>query len=610
MSLFAELKRRNVIRMAGLYLVAAWLIVQVGETLLPVFGAPEWVLNTIVLLLAIGFVPALVFAWVFEVTPEGIKRDRDVTPGQSIAPLTARRMDRSITVVLALALVFLAVDRFMLERPPAPVAGEKPAQVASEAASTGATTATQEAAAPVNRKSIAVLPFTDLSPGHDQEYFSDGMSEEILNALAQIKDLKVAGRTSSFYFKGRNEDLRSIASALGVANVLEGSVRKQGDRVRITAQLIQASDGFHLWSDSYDGTLDNVFELQERIARAITDQLRVILDAGQQVRLAQEATHSTQAHQEYLRGRYFWSRRSYQNLEIAEQAFKKALAADPGYAEAWAALAQTYALLFEYSVNDPASPGVRDTSAQALDAAEHALQLDPGSSAALSARAVVRFQYRSDWAAGEADFRAAVASNPADSTARQWYGEFLMLQRRWPEAAEQMDAALAIDPLAPIFHMAKANLLAFQGQKLAALTEYDEALRLFPTMYVALKGKCFALLELRRYAEAAKVAEKLSGNEGETMRLLVSALEDASKADSAVERILVDGPGGIAGKPRMLMLLGRKELALRELERLVAERDPLDVYIYVVPEFEPLWQEPGFQALLRRVGVPVSAPKP
>ncbi|MEZ5461225.1 tetratricopeptide repeat protein [Dokdonella sp.] len=619
MSLFAELKRRNVIRMAGLYLVGAWLIVQVAETLLPLYETPDWVLKTLVLLLAIGFVPALIFAWIFELTPEGIKRDAEVVPDRSLGGnsqetslpnYTARRMDRSIIVVLAVALIFFCVDKFVLQRTPTSASGQQPATASTDSKGAESESGASNSPSLSSKKSIAVLPFSDLSPGHDQEYFSDGMSEEILNALAQVKDLKVAGRTSSFFFKGKNENLRDIGNALGVANVLEGSVRKQGDQVRITAQLIQTSDGFHLWSESYDGNLANVFELQERIARAITDELKVVLDAGQQERLARQTTSNADAHQLYLRGRYFWSRRSYRNLEIAEESFKQALVDDPDYADAWAALAQTYALLFEYSINDPESPGRRDTSAEALDAAEHALRLNPQSSAALSARAVVRFQYRYDWKAAEEDFRAAVASNPADSTALQWYGEFLFLQRRGEEAGMQLDAALAVDPLAPIIHVAKANSLAYQGRTDAAVLQYDEALRLFPTMYVALKNKCFALIEQRRFDEAAALIDRLPGDSAEVMRLLIAAMQDDTLADNAVERILETGPGGVGGKPRMLMFLGRKELAMTELEKLFAAHDPLNVYLYAVPEFEPLWQEPRFQALLHQIGLSAAESAP
>ncbi len=223
MSLFAELKRRNVIRMAGLYLVAAWLVVQVAETLLPLYDTPAWMLKTIVLLLAIGFVPALVFAWVFEVTPDGIKRDVAVVPGQSIAPYTARRMDRMITVLLVLALGYFAIDKFVLapKREPALVEASRPEPKPGKPA--------DGSARPATDNSIAVLPFVNMSSDPEQEYFSDGLSEELLNQLAQIPQLRVIARTSSFSFKGKEVDVATIAKTLNVAHVLEGSVRKSAN---------------------------------------------------------------------------------------------------------------------------------------------------------------------------------------------------------------------------------------------------------------------------------------------------------------------------------------------------------------------------------------------
>ena len=609
MKLLTELKRRNVIRMAGLYLVGAWLLIQIAETLLPIFHTPDWVLQALVVLLAIGLLPALVFSWVYELTPEGLKRDAEVDPASSIAPRTAQRMDRLMVLGLLAVVAIVITDRFWpaASAPRDDAATEQTTRMqADSVADSAAPAATSTAPA----KSIAVLPFTDLSPDRDQEYFSDGMSEEILNALAQIQDLKVAGRTSSFFFKGKNEDLRAVGQALGVSNVLEGSVRKQGDQVRITAQLIQVSDGFHLWSQSYDGDLSDVFELQERIARAITDELKVILSGDQQQRLTRQGTDNVVAHQQYLRGRYFWNRRGYENLRSAEQAFRAALAADPDYVDAWAGLAQTQALIFEYSVNDPDSPGRVDTSAEALDAAEHALRLNPDSSAALSARAMVRGQYHFDWAAAEKDFRAAIASNPRDSTALHWYGEMLMYQRRWEESAAQLDAAIGIDPLAPILHVARAHSLAQRGEPEAALPFYDEALRLLPGMYVALKAKAFALLKLARFDEAAQVATQIAGGAGRAMQALAAAMKDPTLTEQTLGILRADGPGGVSGTPRMLMLLGRNDLALDQLERLFAEHDPLNAYLYCISEFDALSSDPRYQALLDQLGLPLPGATP
>ncbi len=272
MNLLAELRRRNVIRMAGLYLVGAWLITQVAGTILPMFDAPDWVARTVVVLLAIGFIPALVISWVFELTPDGLRREDEVAlaePSDSTEPSTARRMNQMIVVVMALALGYFAFDKFVLV-PGRENASEASAKVSEPPDSALAVRASQpDAAKAIDAKSIAVLAFVNMSADKNNEYFSDGVAEEILNALTKIDDLKVAGRTSSFYFKGRNETINTIGSTLGVAHVLEGSVRKQGDKVRITAQLIRAKDGFHLWSETYDGDLKDVFALQEKIAQAI-----------------------------------------------------------------------------------------------------------------------------------------------------------------------------------------------------------------------------------------------------------------------------------------------------------------------------------------------------
>src|SRR5437868_10049979 len=261
MSLFTELTRRKVFKVGGAYLVVAWLAVQAASIGFPAFDAPPWALRIFILVALLGFPIALVFAWAFEFTPGGIK------------PESGTRSTRAILGVAA-ALSALAFFWYFKGQPSY-----------REGTPLAATAATPALAAAINQKSIAVLPFSDLSPAHDQDYFSDGMAEEILNALAQVKDMKVAGRTSSFFYKGKNEDLRAIGKALGVANILEGSVRKQGDKVCITAQLIRSDDDFHLWSQAYDGDLSDVFQLQERIARAITDQLKVVLSDDQKTHL-------------------------------------------------------------------------------------------------------------------------------------------------------------------------------------------------------------------------------------------------------------------------------------------------------------------------------------
>src|SRR5438093_4513359 len=274
---FAELKRRNVIRMAGLYLVGAWLVVQVAGTVLPMFGAPEWLPRTIVVLLAIGFVPAVIFSWVFELTPEGLKRDEDVAPEQSIAPQTGRRMDRMIIVVLALALGYFAFDKFVLapRREAALVASALP----------------NESKSVINAKSVAVLPFENLSEEKQNEYFAEGVQDEILTDLAKIADLKVISRASVMHYKsGAARNLRQIGKELGVANVVEGSVQRAANRVRVNAQLVDARTDRHLWAQTYDRDLADVFAIQSEIAKTIADQLQAKLTGQEEQLIAAKPT--------------------------------------------------------------------------------------------------------------------------------------------------------------------------------------------------------------------------------------------------------------------------------------------------------------------------------
>ena len=593
MSLFAELQRRNVFRAAAAYMALGWVVTQVTSTVAPALHLPEWIVPVVVWIGVIGFPFVIVFSWVFELTPEGLKRERDIdrNASASITHHTARRLDHLAIGLFCVAIVLFVVDRFV-----------------PRASAPATSSSTAAANAPADNKSIAVLPFADLSPGHDQEYFSDGVAEEILDALAQVPDLKVAGRTSSFYFKGKNETLQAIGTALGVANVLEGSVRTQGTKVRITVQLIQARDGFHLWSQSYDGDLSDVFQLQERIAHAITDQLKVVLQGGQKTQLAAKSTGNVEAHQQYLRGRYFLARRGMPNLRDAVTAFKAAIEADHDYTDAWAGLAQTYALIPEYSVFDPAGNGqMVDTIAQALEAADHALQLDPASSKALSARAYVRVGSQFDWTAAEADYRAAIASDPRDSTAHQWYGEMLMYQRRWSEAAVQFDAGIAVDPLAPIVQMSRALSVWYQGKGEAAVASMDESLRLQPDFYNSLVIRPIILADLHRFDQAVVAAGAVPEPLRETMLSFVAAMQDPARTDAAVQQLNMHAPGGLTGKPVMLAMLGRHDLALAELERLFAQHDPYREFLYAVPQFEPLHGDPRFQALLKQINLPLKA---
>ena len=596
MSLTDELKRRKVFKVGAAYLVVAWLAVQAASIGFPAFDAPLWALRIFILVALLGFPVTLVLAWVFESTPEGVRLDGSTAGNKRILAAAAA------LVLLALGWYFLGQPAFRKDetgsaslstaRDGSPVSGHATEKVVD--------------AVPIPAKSIAVLPFNDMSPEHDQEYFSDGMAEEILNALAQVQDLKVAGRTSSFFFKGKNEKLPAIGAALGVANVLEGSVRKQGSKVRITAQLIRADNGFHLWSQTYDGDLTDVFELQEHIARAITDALKVVLEGDQKTRLAQLTTQNVEAYQQYLRGIYFFNRRGYRNLQDSIAAFKAALALDPAYVDAWAGLAQTLAIFDNYAEVESDRRERGKTDVEAIAAADRALQLQPELVSALVGRAYARTRLF-DWLGAEADYRAAVALNPRDVAARLWYGQFFMHQRRWREAAEQMDQAVALDPLSPIVHYSRGWLQDSQGDFAGALPHHDEALRLEPGLYIALVNKLEDLVDLGRYEAAIATAQDMPEPRRATFLSVIAALQNPSRVNDAIKQ-LISYPLGGTDQPWAFAKLGKYDLALAELERQFREHDSYRMMLCLVPAFKPFYSDPRFQALLRQMKLPESAP--
>ena len=330
-SFFAELKRRNVLRMAGLYLVGAWLVVQVAGTVLPMFGAPEWLPRTIVVLLAIGFVPAVIFSWVFELTPQGLKREEDVAPEHSITPQTGRRMDRTIIVVLVLALGYFAFDKFVLtpRREVALVSSAVP----------------NESRSVINAKSIAVLPFDNMSADKADEYLSDGMTEELLNVLSQSARFACArAEVPASLLKGRprTDIFRKVGEQLHVDAVLEGSVRKAGDKLRIPAQLINVADGFHLWSETYDGDMKDILAIQSDVAQHVVKALQVKLGVDEARALTKTPTENAEAYRLYLLGRYHFAKATRAGWSNAIQAFEQALQLDPNFTFALCGLTDNY----------------------------------------------------------------------------------------------------------------------------------------------------------------------------------------------------------------------------------------------------------------------------
>jgi TolB-like protein/tetratricopeptide (TPR) repeat protein len=436
LSLFNELKRRNVFRVAAAYIIVGWLLLQVSDTLVPALRLPDWFHSGVAFLLIMGFPVALIFAWAFEMTPEGIRKEKDVERSQSITRITGRKLDFTIIGLLALTLAYMAIDKFLL-------APDRAAEPQASAISSPAEPAVVPEEEKASQNSIAVLPFVNMSDDAGNEYFSDGISEEILNALAGVEDLKVAGRTSSFTFKGRNEDLRTIGEALGVSHILEGSVRKAGMQVRITAQLIKADDGFHLWSETYDRELTDIFAIQDEIAQAIFDQLKVHLTGEPGEMQFTFSSADPEAFDLYLEAKQKTYSRERAALQESATLLERAIVLDPGYAPAHAQLAITTLLLSERVYGTIPWQESLDKAEAALD---QALSLDPESAEVWTGRGLYLYRL-GEYQEAVAALRRALAINPSLVDARQWLANSLNRLGELDESFRARKEVLVRDPL-------------------------------------------------------------------------------------------------------------------------------------------------------------------
>jgi adenylate cyclase len=588
-SFFSELKRRNVIRAAGLYLVGAWLLTQVSSTVLPMFGAPDWLPRSIVVLLAIGFIPTLIFSWVFELTPEGLKRDEDVKPEQSIAPQTGRRMNHMIIAVLLLALGYFATDKFVL----APRRASLPYDSSSAASS----------------KSIAVLPFENLSDDKGNAYFSDGITEEILNALAQIPNLKVAARRSAFQFKGKDLDLRKIGQALGVAHILEGSLQKAGDQVRINVQLVDAQNGVQAWSEKFDRKLDNVFAVEDEIAKAIATKLRVQLTGGAGQPLVGDSTNNPQAHELYLRGLTLLAARG-PGLREADDSFQQAVKLDPNYAQAWGALAITDLLLPAYGLDsfDASLP-------RAESAAQRALSLDSNTASAYVAVGLAN-TIRCRWPEANEAFRHALVLAPGDAEAVNQYAQFLSAIGQLEPSLREIERAQQLDPLSPIIGVIHAGALAALGRDDAAEAEIKKILEAHPEFAPTHAWAAAQYIERKMYPKAEaelRSLGKLSGQNGDAKALLARGLADPTQRAAALASLETSPDHADIRQDTIwyawyLILFGERDRALNELEIFAVKHNSSFVSLLWNRSFDPLRDEPRFKAVLAKLSLPYTPP--
>ncbi len=596
---FAELKRRNVYKVAVAYAVVAWLVIQAASIFFPAFDAPPWVMKIFIIVVIFGFPVALIFSWAFEITPEGIKLESEIEANKSIARRTGRKI---VAVTIALAVVAAGLFVYQLVRP-APrsiLEGGAPA--------TPGAPSLAGARPSIPEKSIAVLPFENRSEDKANAYFADGIQDEILTRLSKIADLKVISRTSTQHYKSAPENLPEIAKQLGVAHILEGSVQKSGEAVRVNVQLIKASNDSHLWADTFDRKLTDVFAVESEIAKSIADTLKAKLTDSEEHAISARPTENTKAHQFYLKGRYFWNKRTGPDLQTAIDYFKQAIEQDSNYALAYAGLADSHVLLPYYGAGT-----LQQSIPPANAAAQKALELDPTLAEPHSTLGLILYS-TFDFAESKREFERAIALNPNDATAHQWFGngplivtgEFeraiaegkraveldplslvvntdlavgYTMARRYPEAIEQFNNILAMDPQFYYARWAFGLALQFDGQLPEAIAQYKKAAELTDDPFV------LAWLA-QGYAQA--------GQRDEALKLLAQMDELATKRYVGAWSFAI-----------VHLALGEKEKAIDELERAFRERsDPFITFIKVSPLFDPLRGDPRFQALLAKAFSP------
>jgi adenylate cyclase len=585
-SLFTELKRRNVFRVAAAYLVGAWLLVQVSATLFPVFGFGAAAVRVAVIVLAIGFIPALIFAWVFEITPVGLKRESEVGRNQSIAPHTGKMLDRIIMVVLVLALGYFAFDKFVLSE-------SRQVTIAEEAHRAGRSEAL---VASYGEKSIAVLPFVDMSADKDQEYMSDGIAEELLNLLAKIPQLRVIARTSSFAFKGEKIEIAEIAKKLNVAHVLEGSVRKSGNQIRITAQLIRASDSSHLWSETYDRSLDDVFAIQDEISAAVVAQLKItLLGAAPKVKETDPKAYAL-----------FLQARQLQNLVTAEGfaqsivLYQQALAIAPDYATAWVGLSEIYSVQTRGGLR-PFDEGY----ALAREAASKALAIDPDNAVAHAQLGRLAIAFDGDLAAAARHFERALQLDPANLHILLYAGNLTAGLGRAEESVALSEYVVIRDPVNASSQFALGIDYLSVGRPDEAMTPLRTALSLSPGMFSAQFWLGSALLR-KGEPDAALAAMQLES--WEPMRLVglamaYHALGRTAESDTVLAELIDKYDKILAYDIAYVMAYrGEAERAFEWLDKAVRYKDTGLSFISTQAEFTNIHKDPRWLPFLESIG--------
>ena len=581
----AELKRRNVYKVAVAYIVAGWALSQGIAQVFPVFDVPNWVIRLIVLLIILGFPVAIVFAWVFELTPEGIKRTE---VADAMPPTTGYKKRAWIYIVVIGAI--LSIGLFFLGRYSAVNGAPRHSEAATE----------------MPQKSIAVLPFDNLSRDPDNAYFAEGVQDEILTRLAKVADLKVISRTSTQHFKSTPENLPQIAKQLGVTNILEGSVQKAKDQVRVNVQLINALTDAHLWAEIYDRKLTDIFSVESDIAKTIADTLQAKLTGSEQTAMSKKPTANSAAYELYLKGRFFWNKRTGNDLKTAADYFQRAIDADPSYANAYAGLAESYLLIPLFGAGTP-----REFFPKASAAARRAIELDETSAEGHAALGNLYCMDDFNPPASEKEFQRAIALDPNYATAHHWFSNSLLVTMgRFDEAIKEGKRAVELDPLSLIINADLGGTLMLSRRYDDAIAQLRSTIALDPNFAYAhwnlgealyLKGESTGAIA--EYEKAAPL-----DNDPEIQALLARACAETGKKQQALEILRklneISQHQFVRGYLFALIYigLGDKTTAIQYLERCSQEHENIDLnWIKVDPLLDPLRGDPRFEALAEKI---------
>jgi TolB-like protein/Tfp pilus assembly protein PilF len=558
-------------------------LIQAASILLPTFEAPAWVMKALVVFLALGFAASVFVAWAFEMTPHGMKRTEDVLPNEVIPQWSKRKF---AGLIVSVAVIAAGLFVFQLVR----------SRSAANAPS-------------ADSKSIAVLPFDNLSRDPDNAFFAEGVQDEILTRLAKVADLKVIARTSTQKFKSSPENLPDIAKQLGVANILEGSVQKVNDQVRVNVQLINALTNAHLWAEIYDRKLSDIFIVQSDIAKTVADTLQAKLTGSEKQMMAAQPTNNTAAYELYHKGRSFWERRSGDNIPKSIAFYEQAIARDPNYALAYTGLAKSYILLPFFTGADRL-----DAGSKAKEAALKALSLDPNLAEAHVALGKVLFFSDIDLPGAVREYKRGIELQPNDATAHHWYGnDALAALGRFEEAIAEGRRAVELDPLSPIINADLGTTFYYAQRYDESAAQLRKTLELDPTFFyahfnlgIALQAKGDLPGAIAEYEKAKQV-----GDNPYVSTLCQQAKAHAGNKDAAL-RMLSDldkmsQHREVVGYLRTLLYLSlnNKGEALRWLEQDFKERDGSNIcWIKVDPLLDSLQGDPRFEALVQKVVAP------